>query len=1140
MDVSTPTGNQEDISTEKYSTPISDITSSNAVIGSMTNPSQSSPVQNKSVTSSAQDADSFATAREEEDRSNNINNASNYGVGSGKANREYPTETAGFHDGRDKKEFSRKTSNGESSSNGSVSSKQDEEPKRKNNSSDDDNNIADNTNTNNGENDYDTPKLERRFSKRRRISAFAKRFTPGEGGGLAHKKKKEGVAKVAKVEGVDTMDSGRLIITGGSGPNAGGGIGRVEGMEDDVFMEDNVETKWEDELESNQLHLVASKNDTNINVKIKGVSGQDSVAKKKRRSSEANLNAGTSSSKGQATKSSNFTTEAVKGIDANNTGKKGSSLLASKHDKKPSTPKTSKKPSKVLSSQKPTTSKKKANQITKMNDTQTEWPGPSYRWVDDAVSVEGSPRFVLAYQAEEAEQEPILTSDPNCTVIEHQGLEIDFSGNSSTMSSPSVTTLLGNNCADGPSSGLVPPPPFVVRPGDTILLSSADVPWEELNSLVARARSMMGFVVGPSDLGVDSEANGGRVRGRSRLEDVAIYDDPATRDPGIGALDPFIARIERMWEEIRNPVDFAGIDSTKKISDKTNKKGNDVTDPDEPIKELTENKGSKIMVRCRWFFKKEDIEGLSGKFVMEGQKTKGDTKQKILAAMTPRDLILTDLLDDNPAFTILAKAEVVKGKPLEERSNAIPNKTPIGAFVCRYEIKILPPKSSGKDGTVVFSPYEDDTDDEIREEQFGKVETGNDLTQSSATDEAADSNIPAKEIADLSNNLNANDSASSDEEKGSQDDSSENYGPHTSPMRVLVSEGTNKAGKIQVGPDFQAIVPPESDMNRKRCSQRSPVMVWDPIYCSDRRVDDFLEEARAILKDHMAAMGIDFFHDVNGVESPDLETEIKTPRECNVDHLLAELHANKYSTRAALRKVSENPEKFMTLWTDDQKDKFDANFRTYREALRMISKNMNDSKSCKDIIDYHYRFKLPENFRRYKVKKREQAQRMMKSVEDRVLNEKLTEEAKKGNKNDSENSDQDDKEISTPAVINSGAGGRAGVVNNRIRTWFRSGGRGEGAVGAAQLRRNQACVVLTQIRDEIGIDAYLSLAKRLKAYNSKSGTSLEDVKNLAEDIMKMHPTLLTQFMLFLPKEIRGIAEKYKADEEGPPECGTEY
>mmetsp|Transcript_23162 Transcript_23162/g.47118 ORF Transcript_23162/g.47118 Transcript_23162/m.47118 type:complete len:1143 (+) Transcript_23162:632-4060(+) len=1138
MDISTPTGNKEGVSMEEYSTPRSGVADSNAASGLVSKyPSQSSSVQNKSVTSSAmQDADSFATAREEEEASIGLNNATYDRGGSVKANGEDPRATVGNHDAHNKKQFARNTSNDGLSSSGSVSSKQDEDPEKKTNNSDDDDNNTNNDNINNArEADFDSPKLERRSSKRRRISAFAKRFTPGEGGGLAHKKKKEDFAKDSKVEGVDIIASGGMIISGGSGPNAEGGMDPLEAVEDDDVMVD----KPENELSQSQL--IASTNETNINVKIKGLSDQDSETKKKRKSSQANLNTVTSSSKGQTAmkkiKSSKSTVDAKKRIDMNNTGKKGSSQMVNKNDKKASTPKTSKKPSKVLSVEMTTTTKKKVNQRSNTDAIQIKWPGPSYRWVDDAVEREVSQREEASRsnKAVVAEQEAVFTSDPDCTIVEHQGLEIDFGGNARRMTSPSVATLLGNNSDDGPCSGWVPPIPFVVRPGDTILLSSADVPWEELNRLVAQAQSMMESIVGPSE---DSDFNGGLVRGRSEQEDVAIYDDPASGEPGIDALDPFIARIERMWEEIRVHEVSTDINSSKKASGKAKNNGTDIkftkTDPNSPIKELSGNKESKIMVRCRWYFKKEDVEGLSGKFVIEGQKAKGDTKQKILAAMTPRDLILTDLMDDNPALTILAKAQVVKGKPLMEESNTIQDKAARGAFICRYEIKIRPPKSSGKEGTVILTPYEDETDGEIRKERVRRVGTGLELTHISGSERAPDCNL-AKEMVESTNNPDSND-VSSDDEKGSQDDGSENYRPPTSPMRVLVSEGANKAGKIQVGPDFQAVVPLESDMNRKSCSQRRPVMVWDPIYCSDRRVDDFLEEACAILKEHMTAMGINFFHDVNGVESPDPEIEMKKPREFNIDCLLAELHANKYSTRAALRKVSENPGKFITLWSDDQKDKFDANFRTYREALRMISKNMNDSKSCKDIIDYHYRFKLPENFRRFKVKKREQAQRMMKIVEDRVLNEKLAEEARKGSNSDSENSDEDVEGISTPTVVNNGAGGRVGAVNNRIRTWFRCGGRGKGAVGATQLRRNQACEVLTQIREEIGVDAYLTLAKRLKAYNSKSGISLDDVKNSAEDIMKMHPTLLNQFMLFFPKEMRGTPEKYIAGDGVPPEC----
>ena len=369
---------------------------------------------------------------------------------------------------------------------------------------------------------------------------------------------------------------------------------------------------------------------------------------------------------------------------------------------------------------------------------------------------------------------------------------------------------------------------------------------------------------------------------------------------------------------------------------------------------------------------------------------------------------------------------------------------------------------------------------------------------------------------------------SSDDDKERHEDSSAHFG--SSPMRTVISEGATTIGKIQVGLNFQAVVPPAQDLDKKNSSQRNPMMVWNPIFCNDRRVDDYIDEACSILSEYLQQIGIEPYHEVNYLESPDPKTESKRSREFSVDCLMAELHENKYNTRAALKKVSENPTKFMTVWSNQEKAQFDSSYRTYKEALRMISKNIGDTKSCKDVVDYHYRFSIPEKFRRYKTKKRQHAHRMMEIAEDRVLNEKLMQEARKADNSDSDNSNSDEEEENPHAIMNGvssstlsgSSSSRVGAVNSRIRSWVRSGGGGDDVVGATQNRRNQACELLSQVQEEVGADAYIALAKRLKAFNSQSATSLSDVKIAAEDIMKLHPHLLARFMAFLPKEIRSM------------------
>jgi len=665
----------------------------------------------------------------------------------------------------------------------------------------------------------------------------------------------------------------------------------------------------------------------------------------------------------------------------------------------------------------------------KEEGSRREWNNPTYRWID-----------------------PDVKGD-------HQGLEIDFGG------SDNGSTTNNSSSSKDETGDWTSPPPFIVRPGDIILLSSGDVPWSGKSNA--------------NDAEPLPQQNEG--------ETVPLYNDPASREPGIGALDPFIGYVERLYED----------DSSQKAAGPKKKKSKSVN-----------SSSSQMKVQTRWFFKKEEIKGLTARFIIQDQTTRGDAKEQIFDAMSSNDLILTDQSDENDVTSILRKATVVRRKPLDgpdvdDEEMAIPD----GAFVCRYQLNFSPSSSSGGEGTVVVNPVEEATDDfTVANYEIDEL----------------------KKISSLNNIVSTDEGSAKEEKVASSDNYSQVAYPH-SPRRVITEGPT--VGKIHIGPNHQAVVPERIDLERKTSrrgmanppSARMPTLVWDPKSNDDSVVNRFLDEACTLLiENHITNAGMKPFYEANCVESPNLSAETKRPRECKIDVLLIELHNCKYDVKKALKKVSEKPEKFMTIWTRSEKDQFDASYRAYRESLRAISQSMGEKRSTNDVIDYLYRFKLVENFRRFSAKKREKAREMMETVENRMLNEKVKEDAKNEYIEESEESSSEDdkgKRVATPNGVLSSVS-TAGPVNNRIRTWFRTGGGGEDAVGATQLRRNEAASLLTLIKDKVGEDAYLVLAKSLKAYYTHSGTSLEEVKNTAADIMKTHPDLLNSFEAFLPKDIR--------------------
>jgi hypothetical protein len=365
-----------------------------------------------------------------------------------------------------------------------------------------------------------------------------------------------------------------------------------------------------------------------------------------------------------------------------------------------------------------------------------------------------------------------------------------------------------------------------------------------------------------------------------------------------------------------------------------------------------------------------------------------------------------------------------------------------------------------------------------------------------------------------------------------------------SPTRRVASVGeTLFAGKIRISDNHQADIPPQLDLQRKVSfrglanppSQRVPTLVWDPATDEGDQVDTFIMDAYTLLGEYLRTIGVEPFHDVNYIGSFDNKAEAKRPREIDMCSLLAELHECRGDARKAIRRIEADPDFYLTYFNKKDMDRFDASYRIYRDSIRMIANAFGDDKCCKEVVDYQYRFKYCENFRRFMRKKREKAEEMMATVEDRMLLEKIKEEDKNspgGNDdNDSTSSDDDGK---VPASTNVTLGGtssmltavpatRVGPVNNRIRTWFRTGGGDKDAVGATQQRRNNACGFLKQLREKVGEDAYDTLANRIKTCCGSTPVAdslLLEVKSTAKDLMKSYPELLEQFLTFLPKEIR--------------------
>jgi len=162
----------------------------------------------------------------------------------------------------------------------------------------------------------------------------------------------------------------------------------------------------------------------------------------------------------------------------------------------------------------------------------------------------------------------------------------------------------------------------------------------------------------------------------------------------------------------------------------------------------------------------------------------------------------------------------------------------------------------------------------------------------------------------------------------------------------------------------------------------------------------------------------------------------------------------------------------------------------------MIAKDVN-SKNFKDVVDYHYRFKIPDQFRRYQEKKREQAKRMLDVVEARRFQETV--------------------KLSGNEELGGSRHGTSSSGPKKVRNWSKTGGTD--TIGEAEKRRVQAKDLLMEVRNKLGVDTYYEVTKYLRSFQKREADMWE-LKRGCVDLFKNSPELLERFMEFLPPKYR--------------------
>jgi hypothetical protein len=390
------------------------------------------------------------------------------------------------------------------------------------------------------------------------------------------------------------------------------------------------------------------------------------------------------------------------------------------------------------------------------------------------------------------------------------------------------------------------------------------------------------------------------------------------------------------------------------------------------------------------FFQKKDVTALQGDFVGLRNNT---SREDFCSSLGAHSILLSSHADDNCVTTICGPCNVLFRQP-SHGDDRPPTTLPSNTFVCRYSLEF-----GNNSAQVQVTPFKGENDDweVVTEEAPAKKRA-----RSESHGHEHDSKLPSASEDGTGGDSRGSFTSDDDDD----DDSDSNNDDYRQNGGIPVAEGSTEKRDIQVGPEHQVVVP--KFLPNQKVVSRNPTLVWQPGKISDEELDDYFKQAAAIITPFLHKHGLTMSEPYSPLPSDQMEEVVREAgterlptlssistasslsgkrnsllRECDADSLLFVLSQKMYNVKDALASIEASPRDFVTVWSPDEKERFDSGFRRYSGSLRMIGKGIAPTKDFKDTIDYHYRFKIPDQFRRFQDKKREQAVRMIECIETR-------------------------------------------------------------------------------------------------------------------------------------------------------------
>jgi hypothetical protein len=260
------------------------------------------------------------------------------------------------------------------------------------------------------------------------------------------------------------------------------------------------------------------------------------------------------------------------------------------------------------------------------------------------------------------------------------------------------------------------------------------------------------------------------------------------------------------------------------------------------------------------------------------------------------------------------------------------------------------------------------------------------------------------EIEDVFNKNSLDDALSS----SIDDDDSDSTVSIEEVSKVTIQEGGGASlrSEIRVGSNFQVEVKPF--VPGHYVQTRQPVLVYKAHAISDDDLFQFLNSVADLHNEYLRNNSITMDEPYTPLRHSRAEevmqelpetgmltgssmstasmlagSRCRLQKECDADAVLEILAWHVYDTKAALATIQSSLHRITVGWTRPEKDIFDDGFRRNSGSLRIIAKAITPTKTMKDVIDYFYRFKVSDQFRKFQDKKRKLAVRMVECIESR-------------------------------------------------------------------------------------------------------------------------------------------------------------